>query len=112
MQGESLPLPPEVQDDLLRITQEALYNAIRHGRASQIRVELSYDNETVRLRIEDNGQGFSPKAKRGPTSTAVSIIQERAAQIGGKCTIRSNPGKGTCVEVLTPIVIRFPRQLR
>ncbi|WP_190737351.1 PAS domain S-box protein, partial [Nostoc sp. FACHB-888] len=58
IEGTVYSLPTEVENNLLRIGQEALTNSIRHANADEIRVQLVYDRDQVCLRVKDNGQGF------------------------------------------------------
>jgi signal transduction histidine kinase len=88
-----------VTDHLLRIGQEALTNALRHARASTIRVELTFAEAEVRLVVQDNGQGFeagSPERKEG---FGLKGMQERADILGAELTATSEPGRGTRVDV-------------
>jgi PAS domain S-box-containing protein len=110
VRGDLRSLPVDVQEALLRITQEALCNAIRHGKGSEVRVELSYDAEGVRICIEDNGRGFMAKRARGGRGLGLPIMKDRAAQIGAEFTVRSEPGKGTRVEVRVPVPLAFPEK--
>ena len=84
-----------------RITQEAIHNAIRHGQARQIKVELAVDNTELCLKIIDNGKGFSPDSKSG-SGMGLHIMQFRANSIGGQLTIESQPNKGARIECAVP----------
>jgi PAS domain S-box-containing protein len=101
--GRHRPLPPTTEDHLLRITQEALQNAIRHGKARKMQVELAYDKKRVSLKIQDDGNGFELAGDRRTTSLGITIMQERSAEIGARFDIQSKPGKGTRVTVEVPI---------
>ena len=91
------------EDELLRIGQEAVTNAIHHAEAARIDVELSYDGQRVCLKIEDNGRGFTAAgdASAPPGHFGIQGMRERAAKIDGTLSIESNPGEGTrvCVEI-------------
>jgi len=86
---------------LYRITQEAIHNAIRHGRARQINVELAVDDARLCLRIFDNGKGFSPVSK-SYSGMGLHIMQFRANSIGGHLSVESQPNKGACIECTVP----------
>lgn len=95
------PDPVLIEDNaaathLYRIAQEALHNATSHGRASEVIVELSAGNESVNLRIVDNGCGLekSPRSGRG---MGMKIMNYRARLIGGQLEIGPNPAGGTVV---------------
>jgi two-component system, LuxR family, sensor kinase FixL len=84
-----------------RITQEAIHNAIRHGQARQINVELAVDGTQLNLRVSDNGKGFSPDAK-SCSGMGLHIMQFRANSIGGHLTVKSQPNKGARIECTVP----------
>ena len=112
VRGSPQPLLVRAEETLLRVAQEGLQNAVRHGNPSQIRVELGYDDGTVSLRIEDNGIGFRPNGRRKTGGLGLSFMRERCAEAGAQFDIRSQPGKGTCVTVLLPVDAGFRRKLR
>jgi len=82
---------------LYRIAQEAINNAVKHSTARNITVTLDFSKENKVLRIEDNGCGFDPEVKHGPSS-GLQLMPYRAAMIGGTLSITSQPGAGTKVE--------------
>jgi signal transduction histidine kinase len=87
------------RDALLRITREAVGNAVRHGRARTVSLELSEEEEVI-LRIADDGQGFDPSAKEH--GLGLTSMRERTRSLGGRLTISSDPGHGTVIEVTVP----------
>jgi len=93
---------PALRDALLRIVREAMTNAVRHGGATSVSVELDNGNG-LRLRVEDDGRGFSVDAapRRGSGLGLVSM-RERAEALGGRLTVASRPGEGTSVELVLP----------
>ncbi len=95
IEGAVYSLPTEVENNLLRMGQEALTNAIKHANADEIRVGLVYDRDQVCLRVRDNGQGFG--VGNIPASEGFGLLgmSERAERIGAQLTIRSQPGQGT-----------------
>ena len=92
-----LPLPPEAEQALFRIAQEALANVSRHSQAQKATVSLVKDDATVTLTISDDGQGFDTGGSH--TGIGLHSMRERAKVLGGTCTIDSSPGEGTCVTV-------------
>ncbi len=102
--GAPRPSTPEIEEELLRIAQEAANNANRHAQASEIRISLDYSENSLELSICDDGSGFDlEEGYRKEGHWGLKNMQERAARIGGKCTISSAPGKGTRVEVRVPL---------
>jgi two-component system NarL family sensor kinase len=99
-------LPEHVETALYRITQEALQNIAKHAHASHARVELRADHGRVRLRVRDDGRGFTkPDESCGSpcrTTYGLASMTERADLIGGRLHITSAPGKGTTVTVTLP----------
>ena len=89
------------REALIRITREAVSNAARHGRASTISVELASAPE-LRLRVSDDGVGFSPAAAGAAHGFGLVSMRERAQALGGTFRVSSAPGRGTEVEVLLP----------
>lgn len=84
-------VPEEVARHLLPVLSEGLSNAIRHSGADQISVSLAARKGIVELTIVDNGGGFeNPERVSG-----LANMEERAASLGGSCTIDSAPGRGT-----------------
>jgi PAS domain S-box-containing protein len=95
IEGTVYSLPTEVENNLLRMGQEALTNAIKHANADEIRVELVYDRDQVCLRVKDNGQGFGVGSIPFSEGFGLLGMSERAERIGAQLTIRSQPGQGT-----------------
>lgn len=100
---EHIRLPSGVEDHLFRILQEALSNALRHARATAIEVKLFTHQEQVRLRVADNGTGFTMDEEK-MTSYGLTSMNERVTELGGKLEIYSAQGIGTQIEVLIPLV--------
>jgi signal transduction histidine kinase len=94
----------ELQNELFRITQEALVNALKHAAPSQVDVRLCYEPDSVKLVIKDDGRGFEPTAAAGAEAGHFGIVgmRERAARIGGHLDVDSRPGGGTTVAVAVP----------
>lgn len=111
VRGTSQPLSLEVRENLLRITQEALGNAIRHGKATKIQVEYTYAPGTLDIRIEDNGRGLSELKSTDHRGLGLSVMRERATEIGAHFNLRSRTGRGTCVELRVPIPPSIPEKL-
>jgi signal transduction histidine kinase len=104
VEGRPWSCPLEVQEELLRIGREAINNAVRHGCARSIQVNLEYRRGSLRLRVSDDGSGFNPADV--PTAgghCGLLNMKERAARVGGRFTVTSHPGSGTVVEAVVPV---------
>ncbi len=88
---------------LFRIFQEAITNAVRHSKASQIKVELKQLSASIRLVVEDNGLGIKHSELSDSKSFGLISIKERARALGGEVDINSRPGKGTLITAEIPL---------
>jgi PAS domain S-box-containing protein len=100
IKGIAYPLPAEVENNLLRIGQEALTNAIKHANAGEIRVELAFENLQCSLQIKDDGKGFGVGSIPSVGGFGLLGISERAERIGAQLTIYSQPGQGTEITIV------------
>jgi signal transduction histidine kinase len=96
---EFVKLPGGVEQELYRIAQEALNNALKHAAAASVVVYLRRSNGKTEMEIVDDGVGFNPEVLPDRGGMGLKSIRERAEQVGGMVTIRSEPGKGTSVKV-------------
>ncbi len=105
VRGAFRPLAPHVENNLLRIGQEAINNAVRHARAETVLVNLAFDAESVRLSVQDDGLGFDPRSRDDSSTGHFGLVgmRERADEMGGAFTIKSGAGQGTEVCVTVPI---------
>lgn len=87
--------------NLYRIAQEAVNNAIRHGKSRNIFIELSGKNGTGTLTIQDDGEGF-PKKPPAQPGAGLSIMNYRADMIGGSLKVQANEGRGVTVTCTFP----------
>ena len=97
-------MPASLSEDitvcLYRIAQEALNNAVKHGRADQVSVSLRGTRGSVQMSIHDNGVGFDTQTARA--GVGLISMTERVEHVGGSLQIRSQPGGGTRVDVRIP----------
>ncbi len=89
---------------LLRVAQEALTNVKRHAQASKVDVELSYVDDSVAVRVRDNGRGFAPAEATG---FGLRGIRARVEQVGGDVLVDTAPGRGTCVGSDAAMTVRL-----
>ncbi|MBO6574215.1 MAG: PAS domain S-box protein [Rhodothermales bacterium] len=97
--GQFPPLQPPIPGQLLRIAQEAMTNAVRHGRAGQIEVRLLNDGGRVCLDIADNGSGMPETTSSG---LGIAMMRHRAAVLGGTLSVTSNEQGGVTVSCVLP----------
>jgi signal transduction histidine kinase len=91
---------PANREALLRIVREAMTNAGRHGRASEIALRL-VNGGRLELRILDDGIGFDPEAAENqPGAFGLISMRERVQALGGEFRLLSKRGEGTCIEVI------------
>jgi signal transduction histidine kinase len=98
---EAVAMPPRTQEVLLRVLREAIINAMRHGGAKLVRIELRED-PNVCLVITDDGKGFDVEAGAESGRLGLRSMASRIAELGGAVRIDSTPGCGTRVEVSLP----------
>ena len=103
--GDRQPLPQEMEQQLLRIAQEAVANIMKHANASRIGIKLEREPKSLRLRIVDNGRGFEERDAFAAHEGHFGLIgmRERAERLGGELRLASQPGAGTEVEVSVPL---------
>lgn len=112
--GTPVELPREMENAALRIAQEALFNATRHGQADRVEVRLTYEPAALRLTVGDNGRGFdvgSPAAAIRRGRFGLRGMDERMRRLGGALTVTSEIGTGTTVNAVFPWRGRFLRML-
>lgn len=97
--GTAYSLPLEVENNLLRIGQEALTNAFKYAKASTIYVELIYEVAQFIFKVKDNGQGFDLDTTYFSNGFGFLGMKERADRINAELTITSKVGQGTEIMV-------------
>jgi signal transduction histidine kinase len=91
---------PERDAAVLRITQEALHNALRHGGARHVSVRAHEDDGALVVEVTDDGVGFEPdRPEVRSRHLGLTSMEERAGELGGRVEIRSAPGRGTTVRL-------------
>jgi len=98
---DAVTVPAPVEHALLRITQEACTNAVRHGDARQLTVSMTRQDGHVELAVRDTGTGFDPAAPH--TGSGLAHIRDRVAELGGTVDIDSAPGRGAALTVRVPV---------
>jgi len=88
---------------VFRILQEAMTNVARHSEATKVTVEVKKDEDTMTMKIEDNGKGINEEKINDPFSFGLLGMQERTLYLGGELKISGTPNKGTRVMATIPI---------
>jgi signal transduction histidine kinase len=104
--GEPRKLPAATELMLLRVTQEALRNVVRHAAAENVQIRLSYRPALVKLSVADDGRGAGPPMATRDLLAAGKLgivgMVERARLLGASCRIKAMRNRGTIVHVLVP----------
>ena len=107
IEGTAASLPPDVEQAAFRIVQEALTNAEKYARASQVRVCLCFGQGAFECAIADDGLGFDPGTMREEPDLdggfGMLSMKERAESAGGRLGVSSGPGKGTEITFSVPL---------
>jgi signal transduction histidine kinase/ligand-binding sensor domain-containing protein len=105
--GTYHPLPPKIEEEVLRITQEALTNVARHANATHVSIDLRYHSTRLTLTISDNGRGFNASDDSLPAKGHFGLqgMRERAAHIDAQLNIESAADKGTRITLDVPILV-------
>ncbi len=103
----AIPLDLPMRRNLLLAVKEAVRNAARHSGASEVNLQVQVVENTLRVVVEDNGRGFAPAAS-GAGRNGLANMQQRLADIGGTCTLHSEPGKGCRITFLLPLTDSEP----
>ena len=103
VQGTPVRLPGQIEMNLLRIAQEAAANAVKHGRAQLVEIELRYTSSSVGLNVSDDGTGFVPSQASPSGHFGLLDMRERALSMGSQLKIESEPGTGARVALEVPI---------
>jgi signal transduction histidine kinase len=98
---DDVAVPADVEHALLRVTQEACANAVRHGGARRLAVSLTGQDGQVELAIRDDGSGFDPAAPQA--GSGLAHIRDRVAELGGTVDIDSAPGRGAALTIRVPV---------
>lgn len=98
--GEKISLPAQVESELLRIAQEGMINVLKHAKAKQLELKLSFGADAVSLTIADDGAGFDPDEHHD--GFGLLGMHERAERIGAKLRVSSRSPGGTRVETILP----------
>jgi nitrate/nitrite-specific signal transduction histidine kinase len=101
--GVPAAISPAAEVQVVRIVQEALTNVRKHAASSEVYLSVEATEREARVRVRDNGVGFDlDSVQSGDATFGLQTMEERAASVGGRLSVRSSPGAGTTVEVVVP----------
>jgi signal transduction histidine kinase len=104
-------LPREIQvssqtrHNISMAVKEAIHNVIKHANASEVVINIALTGNLLAISVQDDGRGFMPDAH--PTGNGLTNMKRRLEDIGGKCFVESQPGKGATVHI--ELAIKSPR---
>src|SRR5262245_56281608 len=96
-------LPIIIEKELYFTLREAILNAVRHSRASELHLALKSSPQTCEARLRDNGVGFDRSSTEGTSHYGLKGMRERIRKIGGKILVDTAPGKGTDIQITIPL---------
>ena len=103
LMGLPRSMHPVARDEVFRIGAEAIRNACIHSGGESLRIELRYGRDLI-LDVRDSGRGFDPKLLNSgkPGHFGIMGMRERAANIGGRLSLNTVEGRGTCLTLIVP----------
>lgn len=101
--GSPQGLPEVVEENVLRIGQEALTNIAKHASATRVTIRLEFEPHALRLRIDDDGVGFDQAHVPADGHFGLMGMTERAKRLAGGLVVQSTPGRGTRLTVEIPL---------
>jgi signal transduction histidine kinase len=99
-------LERQTEGVVFAVVEEAVGNARKHAHASQIMIRLRTDDHLFSAEVQDDGVGFDiedAQGRREAGHLGLLNIEERAALVGGRCSVQSQPGAGTLVRLDIPL---------
>ena len=107
LEWENMSLPPEIEAGLFRITQGTIGNILHHSEAQDTTISLQRQGEELVLEISDDGKGFDitniTHIEESGRGAGLFSMKERTRLLGGRCSIKSQPGQGTKVNIAVPL---------
>ncbi len=93
----------EARHNLFLAFEESLNNALKHGRPGRVHVRMHASDSQFEISVEDNGSGFTSANQTASSRNGLRNMQQRLSEIGGRCEVNSQPGKGTSVRFSIPL---------
>lgn len=103
--GKSVLLDGVVEHVVLMVAREAVYNAVRHGQPSEVRIRVRFEPASMNMEVSDDGCGFDPTEAMAGDSVHFGLVgmRERVESLGGRFEVRSALRQGTTVYVVVPV---------
>jgi signal transduction histidine kinase/ligand-binding sensor domain-containing protein len=103
--GRPVLLDPAVEHDILMVAREAVYNAVKHAQPKEVRIQVQFADDRIRVQVADDGCGFDPQREFSTVGEHFGLVgmRERTERLGGRFEIRSSPGSGTQLLVEVPV---------
>jgi len=103
--GRAVPLDPAVEHDILMVAREAVSNAVRHARPHEVRLQVDFEQDRIRMQVHDDGCGFDPQQVLISSGEHFGLVgmRERIERLGGRFAVRSSPGLGTDLTAEVPV---------
>ncbi|MGZ8539616.1 MAG: PAS domain-containing sensor histidine kinase [Chitinophagaceae bacterium] len=98
-----IKLPESIATCIFRVCQEAFTNIIRYAGAHHVWISLSIHDDSITVKIEDDGKGFDPSAVQSNKSFGILGMKERVLSLSGKFELLSTPGEGTKIMINLPV---------
>jgi NarL family two-component system sensor histidine kinase LiaS len=95
-------LPYAIEKELYFTLREAVLNAVRHSRASEVNLSLEQTPTGFEAKLRDNGVGFDLSSVEGDSHYGLKGMRERVQKLGGEFTVQTAPGKGTEISIVIP----------
>jgi len=92
-----LPLTAEVRHNFFMVVKEALHNILKHSQASEARLSLKLQDQSLELSVTDNGRGFEPHRSSESQRSGLANMRHRLEIIGASLSVASRPGAGTTI---------------
>ena len=108
LQVDNLPshvqVSSQTRHNIMMAVKESVHNVVKHAKASEVTIKVTFEGKTLRVAIQDDGCGFEPAA--ATAGNGLTNMKRRLEDIGGKCVVESRPGQGTTVhlQLVIPLV--------
>ena len=103
---QEVQISSQIRHNITMAVKEAIHNVIKHARASEVGISMALNHDLLDITIQDNGCGFNTTSTNG--GNGLTNMSQRMQNIGGRCSIESQPGTGTVVRLQMPVKRELP----